>query len=121
MVLMSRSTLKPVPEDADESAKALKAMDRRAGSPITVSELLEKAIASLNAGQHQLAVKEFSGALRRLPTGHPDRPKALLGLARAYEGMGNFEKSMSAYRALAQISPTHQEIARQKLEELSGK
>jgi len=121
LVLMGRSMVKAEPEKAGQPEETVKAMDRAVSSPITVSELLDKARASLDAGQHQVAVKQFSGVLRRLPAGHPDRPKALLGLAQAYEGLGNYEKSMSAYRALAQISPAHQEIANQKLEELSRK
>jgi len=87
---------------------------------VSVPALLDRAEEALKAGQYDRAEKIFLNILRHLPQGRSSRPRALLGLARAYEGLGNLTQARRAYQALAAESPAHGGLARRKIEELAG-
>lgn len=92
----------------------------RGGTGVSVPDLLGRAEEALKAGQYDRAEKIFLKVLRHLPQGRSGRPRALLGLARAHEGLGNLVQARRAYQALAAESPAHGGLARRKIEELAG-
>ncbi|MEW5724429.1 MAG: zf-HC2 domain-containing protein [Thermodesulfobacteriota bacterium] len=83
------------------------------------AKLLEGQLA-LNSGEYQRAGEVFLAVLQTLPPGHRDRPKALLLLAQAYEGLGNPEKALETYRLLAQESSEYDDLAHKKMKELTA-
>lgn len=82
--------------------------------------LLNSGDRALEAGRHAEAGEAFSQALKLLLPGHPDRPHALLGLARAQEGQKDRSGALQSYRELAKESPTYRDLAEAKMHELSG-
>jgi hypothetical protein len=82
--------------------------------------LLTEGERSLEAGRYGEAGEAFSQALTLLPPGHPDRPRALLGLARAQEGKKDLTGALQTYRELAKESLTYRDLAEAKIQELSG-
>jgi hypothetical protein len=91
-----------------------------ASRPITSSALplVERGESLLQTGDFQQAGEAFSKALSLLPTGDPDRPRSLLGLAKAREGMGQWREAQRLYQMLADESPTHREEALRKVREI---
>ena len=89
--------------------------------PLDLTDYLVNGTKAMDEGRFQLAIKLFKEALPHLGPGHPDRPNALLGLAKTYEALGEPVKASEYYQALLAESPGHQEMARRKINELSGK
>jgi anti-sigma factor RsiW len=87
----------------------------------SISGLLKAGERSLEAGRYWEASQAFSQALKLLQPGDPDRPRALLGLARAQEGQKDLTTAIQTYRELAQESSAHRDLAEQKIQELSAK
>jgi hypothetical protein len=115
----------PMPSAAPLRAKAAvreKAMTPAAGekSKGSTPSLLTEGERSLEAGRYGEAGEAFSQALTLLPPGHPDRPRALLGLARAQEGKKDLTGALQTYRELAKESLTYRDLAEAKIQELSG-
>jgi hypothetical protein len=75
----------------------------------------------LDSGEFEKAGQCFEAVLHELPPGHQDRPKTLLWLARAYEGLGYPVKALETYRILAKESEEYHELAVGKIEELTQK
>ena len=73
---------------------------------------------ALDEGQYYRAKTIFRDLLKRVKKGHPDRPAVLLGLARAYEGLGSREAAKYTYERLAKESPEHRSLASEKIREL---
>jgi tetratricopeptide (TPR) repeat protein len=86
----------------------------------SVSCLLATGEKALEATRYAEAGQVFTKALNLLLPGHPDRPRALLGLARAQEEQGNLAGALRTYGELAKESPAHRELAEGKIRELSG-
>jgi len=108
----------PLPQTVSPAEKALTdGGNKRDGS---VPKLLSEGEQALEAGSFGDAGQLFSRALDLLPPGHPDRPRALFGLARAQEGQRDLAGALRTYRELAKESPTHRELAEGKMKELSG-
>jgi len=84
----------------------------------SLAALLARGEDLLRSGDFGGALKAFSQALKGLAKGHVQRPLALLGLARAYEGEGRVEDARRLYLALAEESPAHRDQALRKLENL---
>lgn len=103
----------------DEARLTDKVLGQGGAAGLSVSVLLGRAEEALKAGQYDRAEKIFLKVLRYLPQGRSDRPRALLGLARAYEGLGNLTQARRAYQALAAESLAHGGLARRKIEELA--
>jgi len=82
--------------------------------------LLNSGDKALETGRYAEAGEAFSQALKLLPPGHPDRPHALLGLARAQEGQKDLTGALQTYGELAKESPTYRDLAEGKIQELSG-
>jgi TolA-binding protein len=105
-----------------------KAAAREKAMPPAAGERLEASIPGLlNDGERALesarygeASQAFSQALKLLPPGNPDRPRALLGLARAQEGQKDRSGALQTYRELAQESSAYRDLAERKLQELSA-
>jgi tetratricopeptide (TPR) repeat protein len=87
----------------------------------SVSSLMEEGEAFLKAREFQQAEEAFSQALHRLPRRHPDRPRALLGLARANEDLGRYGEASRLYETLADESPAHRDEALRKVRELGSR
>jgi hypothetical protein len=98
--------------DAEEAFRA----DKLA---LPVTAMLDEAEKMLQAENYAGADQAFSEVLRRLGREHPERHRALLGRARANEGLGNLAEAQRAYRALAGESSVHQDLAQRKLRELA--
>lgn len=86
----------------------------------SVSATLDEAEKALEAGKYEQAKEAFSRVLVGLAAGHPDRPRALLGQARALEGLGELDMARRAYQALADESPDHRDLARRRIKALAG-
>lgn len=86
----------------------------------SIHGLLKEGERSLEAGRYEEASQAFSQALKLLRPGDPDRPRALLGLARAQEGQKDLTTAIQTYRELAQESSAHRDLAERKLQELSA-
>jgi outer membrane protein assembly factor BamD (BamD/ComL family) len=86
----------------------------------SIPALLEEGERSLEARRFEEASQTFSQVLKLLRPGDPDRPRALLDLARAQEGQKDFTTAIQTYRELAQESPAHRDLAEQKIKELSA-
>jgi len=115
----------PMAAAAPPQAKAAardKAMTPAAGEKLEASipRLLTEAERSLEAGRYGEASQAFSQALKLLRPGKSDRPRALLGLARAQEGQKDLTTAIQTYRELAQESSAHRDLAEQKIRELSA-
>jgi hypothetical protein len=85
----------------------------------SISARLDGAERALEAENHDEALRAFSELVDRLAPGHPERSRALLGKAKAYEGLGKVAEAKAVYRELAEESPAHRDLAERKLEELS--
>jgi len=114
-----------MPTAAPPQAKAAvrdKAMTPAAGEKLegSIPGLLKEGERSLEAGRYGEAGQAFSQALKLLRPGDPDRPRALLGLARAQEGLKDLTTAIQSYRELAQESSAHRDLAERKIQELSG-
>lgn len=117
------------PEASEPTVVATKAMDSpgeaRGAKPPTnghslkLAEHLEEAQTALDAGQYGKAVQLLNNVLKVLPAGHPDHPKALLWLAKAYEGLGLNDKAVVVWKTLAGESPAYSEMAHRRIEALS--
>jgi TolA-binding protein len=92
-------------------------IETKAGPETGDLNLAEKALA---AGRYKEAVAKFQAIVDRLPSGHPDRARACLGLARAWEGLGDAAKAISAYQILARESPSHKDLAQRRIRELAN-
>jgi len=99
-----------------------KAMTPAAGEKLegSIPSLLKEGESSLEAGRYGEAGQAFSQALNFLRPGDPDRPRALLGLARAQEGQKDLTTAIQTYRELARESSAHRDLAEQKIQELSA-
>jgi hypothetical protein len=86
----------------------------------SVARFLRDGEQALDARRYGDAGHAFTQALDLLPPGHSDRPRALLGLARAEEGQGDLAAALQTYRELAKESPTHRDLAEAKIRALSG-
>jgi cytochrome c-type biogenesis protein CcmH/NrfG len=86
----------------------------------SIPGLLEEGERFLEARRYEEASQTFSQVLKLLRPGDPDRPRALLDLARAQEGQKDFTTAIQTYRELAQESPAHRDLAEQKIKELSA-
>jgi anti-sigma factor RsiW len=86
---------------------------------LAISAMLDGAEKAFEAKNYQKAAELFSAVIQRLRPGHVDRPRSLLGLARAQEAQGNLVEARRAYHDLAKESPFHRELAERKLEELA--
>jgi hypothetical protein len=109
------AALPPQTASSTESAVTAVAKNR----DVSVPRLLAEGEEALKAGRYSDAGQFFTRALDLLAPGHPDRPRALLGLARAQEGQGNTVAALRTYKELAKESPTHRELAEGKMKELS--
>ena len=115
----------PMPAAAPLQTKAAtreKAMPPAAGERLETSipGLLNDGERALESARYGEAAQAFSQALKLLPPGNPDRPRALLGLARAQEGQKDRSGALQTYRELAQESSAHRDLAERKLQELSA-
>ena len=86
-----------------------------------VSRLLADGQQALDQGEFSRAAELLRSALRRLPQGHPDRPNALLWLAKCYEGMGDRRQAATIYRILAREAPRLEDMALRKARELEAR
>ena len=84
-----------------------------------VAEQLEEAQTALDTKQYGQAIQVLTHLLKVLPVGHPDRPKALIWLAKAFEGQGMMEQAVETWDLLAGESPDHSEMARRRIESLT--
>jgi TolA-binding protein len=104
---------------------ARKSMDSTRGLPSknggggTLAKRLEEAQTALDSGQYDQTIHILSHVLKALPAGHPDRPRALMWLAKAYEGQGRKGEAAAVWSELAGESPEHAEMARRRIEALT--
>ncbi len=113
----ARTEAAPLPQTASPTESAVTAVGKKRDE--SVPRLVAEGEQAFEAGRYSDAGYSFTRALELLPPGHPDRARALLGLARAQEGQGNTAAALQTYRELAKESPTHRELAEGKIRELS--
>jgi hypothetical protein len=94
------------------------ALEKKRGE--SVARFLRDGEEALDMRRYGDARHAFTQSLGLLPPDHPDRPRALLGLARAEEGQGDLAAALQTYRELAKESPIHRDLAEAKIRELSG-
>jgi hypothetical protein len=118
-----------LPESSEPKAMAKRSMDseggRRGVTPppnggsAKLAEQLKEAQTALDAGQFGRTIQILTHVLPSLPVGHPDRPRALMWLAKAYEGQGMKSEAVEVWDSLAGESPDHSEMARRRIEALT--
>jgi hypothetical protein len=106
------------PRNLSSTEKVVTALGKKREE--SVLRLLRDGEEALKARRYGDAGQAFTRALELLPPGHPDRPRGLLGLARAEEGQRDLAAALRTYGELAKESPTHRELAEAKMRELSG-
>ena len=111
------STVEAKPKAAAPAVMGAGAVASRQTSSSPLA-LLERGEARLQTREFQQAEGAFSQALSLLQPGQPGRPRALLGLARAKEGLGRYEEARRVYQTLADESSEHREEALRKIREL---
>jgi len=84
-------------------------------------DLLMKADRHLESGRLDQAALYFKQALDRMPAAHPQRPRALLGLARTFEARGELETARGYYETLADEAPSYRDMALEKIHALGGR
>lgn len=125
----SESRPEPSAETAAPKPLAKKSMDGAGGGrdvkPPTnggsgkVAKQLQEAQTALDTGQYGQAIQALTHLLKVLPVGHPDRARALMWLAKAYEGQGMKDLAVEVWDMLAGESPSHAEMAHRRIEALT--
>jgi tetratricopeptide (TPR) repeat protein len=82
------------------------------------SGLLVRAEEALEAGDYARARETFQEIVAHLDPSDPVRSRALLGLARTYEELGELDEAKKVYETLADESPSLRELANRKIQEL---
>jgi hypothetical protein len=109
------------PPQAGEAVRGKAVTPAAGGKPeASVPSLLREGERSLEAGRYGEASQAFSQALKLLRPDDPDRPRALLGLARAQEGQKDLTTAIRTYRELAQESSAYRDLAERKIQELTA-
>jgi TolA-binding protein len=93
---------------------------REAQTAASDSEELARGEALLRGRDYGGARAALSTLVAALPQGHPHLPRALLGLARAEEGLGRLDEARALYRELARVSPEHRGLALERIRALEA-